>query len=86
MSRPEVWYFVHFISKLLSVIAVVHHQADVLHLETEGAGDLVHQGEGDTHHSAPYKCQISITTPLQYYIRMLNLNILTQGNRELFVL
>ena len=57
MSRPEVWYFVHLISKLLPVIAVVHHQADVLHLETEGAGDLVHQGEGYTHNSTSYKCQ-----------------------------
>ncbi len=51
MSRPEVRYFVHFIGKLLSVIAVVHHQADVFHLELKGAGDLVHQGEGDTHNS-----------------------------------
>ena len=57
MSRPEVWYFVHLISKLLPVIAVVHHQADVLHLETEGTGDLVHQSKRDTHNSTSYSCQ-----------------------------
>ena len=43
VSSPETWNFVHFVSELLSIIPVVHHQTDVLDLQLEGSGDLVHQ-------------------------------------------
>ena len=76
MSRPEVRYFVHLISKLLPVIAVVHHQADVFHLELEGSGDLVHQGEGYTHNSTTCKYQIE----LFYYQKQLILFDLRSGS------
>ena len=52
MSRPEMRYFVHFISELLPVIAVIHGQVDVLQLQLEGPGDAVHQGNGHPHNSA----------------------------------
>ena len=60
MSRPEMRYFVHFISELLPVIAVIHGQVDVLQLQLEGAGDAVHQGNGHTHNSTFYKTNVNI--------------------------
>ena len=37
--------FVHLVCELFSIIAVVDHQADVLQLQLERPGDLVHQSE-----------------------------------------
>ena len=60
MSRPEMRYFVHFISELLPVIAVIHGQVDVLQLQLEGPGDAVHQGNGHPHNSTFWNRNMNI--------------------------
>ena len=45
MAGPKVGNFIHFVSELFSVIAVVHHQTDVLQLQLEWSRDLIHHGQ-----------------------------------------